>query len=498
MSSLKAEELKSDAEYNSIKKNSAFNAIKTCSAILFPLMTFPYISRVLLPENVGKINFGTSIVSYYGLMATLGINTYAIRECSAVRNDKEKLSDTASQIFSINIITTILAYVALLFTLIFYQQLFDYRFLILIQSVTIVASTMGADWLNSAMEDFKYITIRTVVFQMISLCLMFVFIHRPEDYLKYAVISIISGAGASVVNIWYRRRYCAVRFIFNIRRGIEWRKHITPIIYLFVMILAQTIFNNIDTTMLGLIHGDYEVGIYGAAHKMSNLITQLVTSLLWVIMPRMSYYFAEGDYTAINKLLRKILGFNAFLGLPLAIGTIMISDDIILIMAGSEYVEAANVLRILMIGFIFTLFGGSFLGNSILLPSKRERTFMITCCITAVVNVITNYIFIPRYGAIAAAGTTVFCALTILVILLFKIDNRIHIERVFNVFSSPLLGCLAIVVVCYVCKGINTIWVRTALSILSSIFLYGLIVYFGENDLMIELISGVKARFSKA
>ena len=172
----------------SIKRNTVYNAIKTLSSIIFPLITFPYISRVLLPENVGKINFGLSIVSYFTLIATLGITTYAVRECSAVRDDKEKLSDIASQIFSINIVTTIIAYVALAVTLLAYNKLENYRLLIVIQSLTIAATTLGADWLNTAMEDFRYITVRTVAFQFVSLVLMFVFVHKPEHYMRYAVI----------------------------------------------------------------------------------------------------------------------------------------------------------------------------------------------------------------------------------------------------------------------------------------------------------------------
>lgn len=476
---------------NSIKKNTVFNAIKTLSSIILPLITFPYISRILQPENVGKINFGQSIISYFALIASLGITTYAIRECSNVRDDKEKLDNTASQIFTINIVTTIIAYAALGAVLILYRELDNYRNLIIIQSLNIVATTVGADWLNSAMEDFKYITARTVAFQLIGLALMLLFIHEPDDYIKYAVISLVSSAGANVANVWYRRRYCRVRLV----RKIEWKRHMLPIASLFVMLLAQTVFNSVDSTMLGLMHGDYEVGIYGIAHKISNLITQLVASLLWVIMPRMSYYFAESDYQQMNRLLRKVLGFNALVGLPLAVGAFMLSKDIILIIAGEEFLEAGSVLQILMIGFVFTLFGGSFLGNSILLPMKRERAFMIVCCITAVINVAANYIFIPEYGTIAAAGTTAFCALAMLILLLFTVDKEVHIERIGRVLLPPVLGCAGIVLVCLICRSISGLWIRTVASVACSALLYGGVAYACRDELLIDLIAGVKKKW---
>lgn len=474
----------------SIKKNSIYSILKTGSSILFPLITFPYISRVLLTENVGKINFGLSIVSYFNLIASLGITTYAIRECSAARDNKERLSKMASQIWSINIITTIIAYIALAITLIFYQKLDNYRTLIIIQSLSILATTLGADWLNSAMEDFKYITLRTVAFQIISIVLMFIFVHKPEDYMRYAVISLVSSAGANITNMWYRRRYCKVRFTSE----IDWQRHFAPIMYLFVMILAQTIFNSVDSTMLGLFHGDHEVGIYSAAHKITRIVNETIGALLWVIMPRMSYYFAEKKYDDVNKLLRKVLGFNFFLGLPCAVGCCVIAEDVIRVVAGDAFIEAAPALQILMIGFIFSLVGGNFLGNAILLPSKQEKYYMIVCCITAVINVIGNYIFIPLWGAKAAAGTTAMCSLTIMVLLLFKVDKHVKVKKIGKLIIGPLVGSVGICLVCIICRSINNLWIRIFVSVLCSASLYGLLLLAFKNELVLDILDGLKKR----
>lgn len=478
----------------SIKKNTVFNALKTVSSIIFPLITFPYISRVILPENVGKVNFGLSIVSYFNLIASLGITTYAIRECSAVREDKKKLCDTASQIWSINIITTVVAYVLLAVTLLSCHKLENYRMLIVIQSLSIVFTALGADWLNQAMEDFKFITIRTVAFQFISIALMFIFVHKPEDYMKYAAISLVSSSGASVVNIWYRRRYCNVRFT----RDIEWQKHFAPIMYLFVMILAQTIFNSVDSTMLGLMHGDHEVGIYSTAHKIMNLINQVVASLVWVVMPRMSYYFSENNYDEINKLLRKILNFYLTIGLPCAIGTIMMSEDMIVLIAGREYVGAAPVLRVMMVGFIFSLYGGNFLGNSILLPSKQEKYYMIACCVMAVFNVIANYILIPRLSAVGAAITTALCSVLMLIILELRKDKKIIIANKVNLWGGPVLGCAFITLVCFLCRAITSPWIRFVTTIVLSVVVYFIAQIIFKNSLIVEITNKLENRAIKS
>ena len=260
------------------------------------------------------------------------------------------------------------------------------------------------------------------------------------------------------------------------------------------MMLAQTIFNSVDSTMLGLIKGDREVGIYSAAHKIVNIASQLVASLLWVVMPRLSYCFSVRNYDEINKLLRKVLGFNLTLGLPIAVGGIVISDDIITLVSGNEFSDSAIVLKILLIGFVFALIGGNFLGNTVLLPSKQEKYYMIVCCITAVINIIGNYFFIPRFGACAAAGTTAVCCLVIMVLLFFKIDRKITVGRIWPLFVHPLIGCCFIAAICLVCKWIGNFWLRTIMSVVMSAGFYFAIEIWMKNEIVLEGLSLLKKK----
>ena len=478
----------------SIKVNSILNFIKTISSIIFPLITFPYISRVLQPENVGKVNFGSSFVSYFSLIASLGITTYAIRECSAVRGDKKKLGEKASQIFSINVSTTIVAYVLLGLSLIFFRKLDSYRTLIIIQSTAILFTTWGADWLNSAMEDFKFITIRSIGFQFISLILMFILVHQPDDYYKYAAITVLSSCGANITNILYRRKYCTVRFT----NDMHWREHFTPILLLFVMILAQNIFSNADTTMLGLMKGNFEVGIYSTAHKMKNIIVQVVASLCWVVMPRMSYYFAEDDWDKINAMLKKVLSVMVTIGFPCVAGCVVLSGEIIEIVAGNQYSVASLPLIILMLSFIVDIFGGSFLGNMVCLPAKQEKVFMEACCFAAVVNVVLNYILIPYGGASAAAFTSGISAIVIFVWLFVKKDKRVKLNYIWEVCKGPLIGSLLIVLFCLGMKQfISSLLILPLVCVLGSVFIYSLTQLAMKNELIIEVLNTIVRRIKR-
>lgn len=475
----------------SIKNNTIYNAIKTFSTIIFPLITFPYISRVLLVENIGKINFGLSFVSYFSLIASLGVGVYAIRECSKVRDDRIKLSELSSQIYSLNLSTMIFSYTLLFLFLVFYDKVKNYRTLIFIQSFSILFSVLGTDWINTAMEDFKYITIRTIVFQVISLTLMFIFVRRPEDYIKYAIISVVSSSGHCISNIFYRQRYCDISLVKN----INFKKHFIPIMYLFVMLLAQTIFNNVDMSMLGIMKGDYSVGIYSTAHKICNVISQIVSSILWVVIPRISYYFSKNNFEEINKLLRKILGFNITLGLPCTVGVVLLSKDIIQLVAGKQFLPASGVLRILMIAFFISLFGGSFLGNIVLLSMNREKYYMIVCITCAFANAILNFNFIQRLDYIGAALTTVICSFLILVLLLLNVDKRIVIVNLWKLFLQPLFGCVFIIAVCICGSYIDELYFRMIFSVLFSVVGYFIIQIFLHNTLCMELLDVIKSRF---
>lgn len=425
-----------------INKNATYNIIKNIFAIVFPLITFPYISRVLGAENTGKINFGNSIVSYFGLVASLGVTTYAIRECATIKNDRKKLSEVSSQIFSINILSTIIAYTALMITLVVASPLESYRFLITVQSTTIICGTLGADWLNTAMSDFRYIAIRTIMFQLLSLVLMFLFVRNRNDYMIYVYISVIALSGSNILNIYYRRRFCSVKFTKNMRV----KHHIKPILVLFSMHLAQTIFVSTDTTILGIARGDFEVGLYGASTKIYNMVNTTVASIAWVVMPEMSIFFVERDYEKINGLLKYTANIILVLGLPCLIGINLLAEEIILTMAGNEYLGAVSSLRVLTISLAFS-FAGGFIGNIILLPSKRENIMLVGSIISAIVNLILNLILIPILGLNAAAVTTVIANAVCFAFGIPFVDKEIKIMEKRKMLKAPVLGVIGMSVV---------------------------------------------------
>ncbi|MCI6468992.1 MAG: flippase [Lachnospiraceae bacterium] len=475
-----------------IKSNIFFNTIKTIFGIIYPLLTFPYISRVLLTENIGKINFGNSIVSYFSLIASLGVTTYAVRECSKYKYNRVKLGEIASQILSINVWTTLVSYIALGITLLTAKSLYNYRLLIIIQSSTILFTTLGADWLNTAMEEFRFIAIRTMGMQLVSVILMLIFVRSPEDYLVYAAISVIASSGANIINIFYRRRYCATRFLFH----IDWKKHLPPILLLFSLLLSQTIYTSSDTTILGLIKGDYQVGLYSTSVKIYNIVNSVVASVAWVVMPQLSSEFEKNNYEKINELLKCSLNYIIILGLPCLIGLNTITKEIIILIAGEEYLCAALSLRILTISLACSFISG-WIGNMMMLPAGKEKVCLKASVCSAIINVILNLWLIPIWGLNAAAATTAISEFIGIVIKYPYIDKNIKISGLRQMLEGPIIGAVCVALISVAIKYfIESEYLIAIFTIMISIAVYFGVLILMKNEFVLDYVKTIKKKRS--
>ncbi len=472
----------------SIAKNAIYNAIKTITVIVFPLISFPYLSRTLHAENIGKINVACSIINYFILIGSLGINTYAIRECSKVKDDKKHLGKISSQLFSINICTMLFSYALLGILLVFAADIQKYAILICIFSLNILFSTLGADWLNTAMEDFKYISIRTAGFQLVSLIGLIAFVKEPDDYIKYVCISVLSTSGANIINILYRRRFCKVSFT----KKMEIKKHLKPILLLFSLLLSQSILSNLDITMLGFLEGDVAAGYYSTAVKLYGMVERTISSTVFVLFPQFSYWFALKDYKQINSMLHSTLNFIVISSAPCALGLCLLAKEILVVVCGKEYASASVALSILSLAMFFNLLGAGFWGNTILLSSNREGQFTVACIASSLFNGIANYFLIPVFGMNGAAFTTLLSVLVIFVISAAKKDKNIYIGYSFKELFPVIIGCIIIGSICCICKVyISNYILRIIICILTSGISYLAILGISKNELFLLVISTI-------
>lgn len=474
----------------SIKKNTLFSVVKSVMAIVFPLITFPYISRVLQPENVGKINFANSIVSYFALFASLGISTYATRECSKFKDNRNELSKVSSEIYSINIITTAVTYIALFISLMVVEKFADYRALILIQSLTILFATIGTDWINYAMGDLKYITIRTVLFQCISLVLMLLLVKSKADYFVYVCITVFASSAANIVNYFYKRRFCHIKFTFEIKL----KKHIKSITALFAMLIAQQVFTMSDTTMIGFFYDDTQVGLYTTALKVYNIVNQIVVSITCVVLPEISSQINCHHYEEIRKILRYSLHFICFVGIPCVIGLFFLSNEVVLLIGGSSYVGATPVLRVLSLTLLAS-FAGTYVLNVNILSFGKDKIALVSCVVPALFNLITNYIFIPRFGIIAAAFTTVASQLLVVLICLPFMDWKCNTRDVIFSIWKILISSVLLIVTCIICTNMfDGLFLRMCSCIVAGGAIYIISLYILKEELLYGFINAIIRR----
>ena len=213
----------------SLGVNALINSIRSVVNLIFPLITFPYVSRILSVNGMGIYNFSSTYVGYFLLLAGLGIYTYAIREGAKFRNDREKMSQFASQVFTINIVSTLIAYVLLLLSLLIFKNLNNYVSAILIFSLQIIFTTIGTEWIYTIYEEYNYITIRSILFKIISMILLFLLVKKASDYLVYVSISVFASVGSNVLNFIHSKSYCSIKLVKN----VDWYKHLKPIIIIF-------------------------------------------------------------------------------------------------------------------------------------------------------------------------------------------------------------------------------------------------------------------------
>lgn len=480
-------------EKKSIKLNAVLNSIKTLMNILFPLITTSYLSRVLGKEGYGKFNYSVSIVSYFILIAGLGINTYAIREGAKVRNSREKENQFASEVFTLNVLSTIIAYFCLFVLLIFSKGLFSYRTYILIISITIAFITLGADWINSIYEDFWYLTLRYIVIQFISIVLMIIFVRTKEDLLKYVFVYLFSQIGANISNIFYIRRYVDLKLIFNKKVF----SHLIPVLILFASNVAVTIYVNSDITILGVIKGDEAVGVYSVASKIYTGAKQIAIAGTVVTIPRLASYIGGKNKDEYKKLLDNILNLLFSITIPLFTGLFMISQQVMLIIGGRGYEEGTITLQILSLASIFSILA-YYYAQCILIPNSREKYFLMATVIAAIVNIVGNFVVIPMWSHAGAAITTLISEfLTMLFCMHYS--KGYHNSRLNKkAILSTIVSSIAVIIICSIVSNIfHNYFASTVAAIIISAVAYIGIMTLMKNEYVIGVFNSVVKRIIK-
>lgn len=392
----------------SVKKNFVMNFILTISTFIFPLVTFPYASRILLPVGTGKVAFAMSVVSYFTMVGMLGIPTYGIRACAKVRDDKEKLSRTVQELMLINVLAMSISLVAYLVTIALVPRFAADRTLFLINGAALILNLIGCDWLYKGLEQYQYITIRSVLMKGIAIVLMFLLVKNEADYPIYGAITVMANVGSYLLNFIHLRHFITLKPY----KELNIKQHLKPALTFFMMTVATTIYTSLDAIMLGFIKGDEAVGYYNAAVNIKTLLVSLVTSLGAVLLPRLSVYIQQQKMLEFRKLTSQALAFVCFSAIPLSLYFVLFAKEGIFFLSGDAYSGSIIPMQLVMPTLLFIGLSNLF-GLQILVPTDREMVVVKSVSFGALVNLFLNAIFIPFLGAAGAALGTLVAELVV-------------------------------------------------------------------------------------
>lgn len=385
----------------SIKKNMVMSIILTSANFVFPLITYSYVSRVLHPVGVGRVTFVGSIITYFQYIAVLGIPAYGVREVAKIRDDKTRMSSLVQELLIINLFSTFISYLLLISAVLLVPKLYSEKALFLIMGVSIFLNTIGLEWVYQALEEYSYITIRSLILKFISVVMTFFLIKTERDVLYYGFLHIFTSSASYVLNFIHVRNY--INFAFN--NGCDFKRHLQPIFTLFAASIIITIYANFDVTMIGFISTEHEVGLYNTALKIKQIVLSLSTAITTVLIPRMAYYLKDRNDERVGDLIEKSLRVSLDLAIPMAVYIFIFANQCILFLCGAEYLPATNTLRVL-ISCVIPLVLTNLFGNQILIPSGKEKRYSQSVFVGLWINLILNTIMIPVYGAFGAALAT--------------------------------------------------------------------------------------------
>lgn len=474
---------------NSIKRNALLNIVYNIINIIFPLITFPYVSRVLMVEKLGNVTFFSTVANYAVMLAALGIPTYGIRAISNVRDNKTKLSKTTYELLILNNVATIIVIILLSVSSFFISKFSAEPMLLIINCALIFATPFGMNWLFSGLEQYGYITKRSIAVKLISLILVFLFVKKPTDYCIYAAIISFSNIGAYALNFIYSKKFVSLRHLGK----LDYKQHFKPMMILFASAVAVSVYINLDTIMLGFISGDEQVGLYTVAVKVKSMLLVAVNAISAVLLPRLSYYLANDRWNDFHRILKKSVSTIVMIALPLVAFFIIEAKDSVLFLAGIEYIDATLCMMIVMPILLISGFS-NITGNQILIPMRKENCFMKAVVSGALIDLVLNFFLMLKWGCVGAAIATLVAECTQLSIQIYYSRNflfpAIQWKTIFHIIISTFCASTVIIILHNILTFISII--NLVINSLLFFMVYAIILLLIKDELLMGYLHDLK------
>ena len=474
----------------SVKKNYLYNLLYQMTSVLLPVLTIPYVSRVLSADGIGINTVTYANTQYFILLGSLGISIYATKKIATIREKKDKLKKTFWEIFSIQFTGCLLAYIVFALTL---GQSYKYGIFYMLQGFYILAAAVDISWYFLGIENFKNASLRSFFAKIISVILIFTFVKTRDDLWKYILINAgTMFVGQLIMWFYVGKDMLKVKEIGKLKIAM----HIMPILALFVPQIATQVYTVLDKTMIDLFKGAVEAGYYDQSQKIVRILLSVVTSLGIVMLPRIANLFSKDDLNEVKKSLRKAFVVISFLSIPITFGLIGISDKFVPILFGNEFLSVIPLTKISPVLVIIIGLGNVF-GTQYLLAIGKNKEYTASVCIGALVNFCFNLLLIPRFAAMGAVIATVSAELSIALIQFWfarVVFDFTWIKETYKYWVSGIL-MLAIVRLIGNVTPISILFLVLQIAIGSLVYFISLIIL--RDKFLFEAIENVIDRIRK-
>ena len=474
----------------SVKVNYILNLINTGTQMLFPLITFPYVCRVIEADGIGQINFFQSIISYISLFTCLGIPMYAIREIARDRSDVVQMNRTAMEILLLHSMLTLVGYAIVAILCLTVPQIQVNIPLFLILSLTIFFTAIGCEWFYQGIEDFKYITIRGLIIKTVSVVLLFIFVKSKTDLLYYGCYTVFGVLGGNIFNFFRLRKYIhRENIIFS---ELHIKRHVKPVLKVFSFSVVTSIYLQLNTVLLGFLKNALAVGYFAAATKVMQMLLTMSACLGSVMMPRASHLIAENKEDEFNRLIQKSYDFTLAIALPMTIGLIFCAPSLITALCGVKFEHSILPSQIIAPIILMVAISNVF-GIQVLFPKGKINIVTLCCGIGAVADLILNLCLIPFFSYIGTSIAYLGAEVATTVSMYFIGRKYIPIIYFKKSHLTYALGCIVMAFALY---GLSLLQLPTLTILLlqgcCGVLAYFIILCICKDEMLVQILSKIK------
>lgn len=450
----------------SLFANSIYNVLYKMLNVLFPLISTVIVSRALLPEGVGKVSAAQNIVTYFTFAACLGLPNYGTRE---IAKNKEDTSKVFTELFALNFCSTFLCAMAYYIMISVVSRYFIEYKLYAVAGLTIVFNVFNVDWLYQGKEEYKYIAFRSLVVKIVMMIFIVLFVKDESDYITYALIYCLALAGNYLFNILNLKRM-NVKFVYS---ELKIYRHLSSVMILFLSTVAVELYSLLDVTMLAVMCSDEIVGYYSNSMKLIKVAISVITAISGVLLPRLSRYLGNGDTVTASKLVKNVLNVMFFFSFPCMIGMFMLSEEIVVVLFGIEFLPSAICVKLLSLLFMAIPISNLF-GVQVLIAYGEEKKVLIGTMLGAITNIMLNVLLIQYFNQNGAAVASVISEILVAVVMIVFSKNIIEISLNMKAILKCLVsgGCMsAFIAGASIYKSYSPIWLFSVIAISGILYL---------------------------